>query len=370
MVGQHFQHRDEEIIARYTDQPQRLPPELRRLIEATWGGDPVQLYALADLDESLRLCETWVALGPRQLGFARHTEAGWEVESVERAEVRDVQDGLGLSSTTLTFLGEAGGPALARVRYTHRQRRAMENIKFVVEEGLAGRAVVSEDADHTYADGVAGPIKEAQALVAGNRMAVIWRLLSYLRPYRKQVYAGMAAAAVITLVSLVPPFLAGYLIDRIVRPVQDGAMSLTEGSAIAWLAVAAMAVVYLVKQGAALVRLRKMSVLGEWVARDLRTELYEHLQKLSLGFYSRNKTGSLITRMYRPAVGVPGLRRRRRVVVARDVDRTGGCADQPRLAARARDGAAGAGVLLGDLPVRRADQPLVSARLAEMVARP
>jgi ATP-binding cassette subfamily B protein len=297
MVSQHNQQRDQEVIARYTNQPRRLPPEIRHLLEAAWSGDPVQLYALADLDESLKLSETWVALGPRHVGLARQSDERWEVSSVERAEIRSVQEAPGLSNTTLTFLGEPGRPALARVRYTHRQRRAMENIKFVVEEALAGRAVTSDDADRVYAEGVAGPIREAQALVAGNRMAVIWRLLSYLRPYRKQVYAGMAAAALITLVSLIPPFLAGYMIDRIVRPVQDGAMSLGEGSAIAWLAVAAMGLVYLLQQGAALVRLRKMSVLGELVARDLRTELYEHLQKLSLGFYSRNKTGSLITRM-------------------------------------------------------------------------
>jgi ATP-binding cassette subfamily B protein len=297
MVGQHHNRRDEEIIARYTDQPQRLPAELCRTIEAAWGGEPVQLYALADLDESLKLSETWLTLGPRYVGLARRKGGRWEVHSVERAEIRGVQEAPGLSSTTLTFLGEPGRPSLARVRYTHRQRRAMENIRFVVEEGLAGRVVVSEDADCAYAEGVAGPIREAQALVAGNRMAVIWRLLSYLRPYRRQVVAGMAAAAVITLVSLVPPFLAGYLIDRIVRPVQDGTMSVADGSTVAWLAVTAMGVVYLLKQGAALVRLRKMSVLGEWVARDLRTELYEHLQKLGLGFYSRHKTGSLITRM-------------------------------------------------------------------------
>jgi ATP-binding cassette subfamily B protein len=55
--------------------------------------------------------------------------------------------------------------------------------------------------------------------------------------------------------------------------------------------------VYLVRQAAALVRLRLMSVLGELVARDLRTELYEHLQGLSLGFFSRKKTGGLITRV-------------------------------------------------------------------------
>jgi ATP-binding cassette subfamily B protein len=58
-----------------------------------------------------------------------------------------------------------------------------------------------------------------------------------------------------------------------------------------------MALVYLVREVAALFRLRLMSVLGEWVARDLRTALYEHLQGLSLAFFSRKKTGSLITRV-------------------------------------------------------------------------
>ncbi len=49
---------DEEIIARYTDQPGRLPRDLRRRIEQRWGGLPVQLYALADLDESMRLARS------------------------------------------------------------------------------------------------------------------------------------------------------------------------------------------------------------------------------------------------------------------------------------------------------------------------
>src|SRR5256884_638673 len=139
-------------------------------------------------------------------------------------------------------------------------------------------------ADLDHAASVARPIRDAQALVAGRQVAVIRRLLGYLRPYRRQLVLGMAAATVITLVSLVPPYLAGYLIDRVVRPAQEGRLPLDRAGAVAWLAVAAMAVVYLVRQAAALVRLRLMSVLGEWVARDLRAELYEHIQRLSLAF--------------------------------------------------------------------------------------
>src|SRR5213076_1285058 len=87
------------------------------------------------------------------------------------------------------------------------------------------------------------------------------------------------------------------LIDRVVRPAQEGRLAVGRAGAIAWLAVAAMALVYVVRQAAAVARLRLMAVLGECVARDLRAELYEHIQRLSLSFFSRKRTGSLITRV-------------------------------------------------------------------------
>ena len=292
-----LQHTNEAIITRYTDQPTRLPAELRRAIEERWDGAPVQLYALADLDQSLSLAETWVALGPNHLATARRSGERWSIDSVWRSRVEAVREAPGLSASTLTILGRPGDPALLVVRYTHRQRRAFENLRFVLEEAIAGRAIPSPDADREYADGVARPIRDAQALVAGQRVAVIRRLLGYLAPYRRRLTLGMSAAAVITLVSLVPPYLAGYLIDRVIRPAQQGSLPLARAGLIAWVAVGAMALVYLVRQGAALVRLRLMSILGEWVARDLRAELYEHIQRLSLAFFSRKKTGSLITRV-------------------------------------------------------------------------
>ena len=51
----------------------------------------------------------------------------------------------------------------------------------------------------------------------------------------------------ITAVSLVPPYLAGYLIDSVVAPVQDGVLSVEQGASLAWIAVGIMALVYLVR---------------------------------------------------------------------------------------------------------------------------
>src|SRR5467141_2846686 len=203
-----LQHLDDHIIERYTAQPTRLPAELRRQIEHAWQGAPVQLYALADLDQSLLLSETWFALGPRHIAVAKRDSEGWEVRSIARSSIEAVREAPGLSANTLSILGSPGEPALLLVRYTHRQRRAFENIRFILEEQLeaGSREIPAVDADRVYADSIARPIREAQALVAGHQTAVIRRLLGYLRPYRRQLALGMTAATVITLVSLVPPY--------------------------------------------------------------------------------------------------------------------------------------------------------------------
>jgi ATP-binding cassette subfamily B protein len=284
---------DQAIITRYAGQPVRLPRELRARIEASWSGAPVLLYAFADLSPQLELTESWVALGREQVAIAR----SGELTSFPRARLTAVRESPGLSATTLAFLGAPDEPPLAVVRYTHRQRRACENLRFVLEEALLGHSVAAIDADREYADAVARPVRDAQALVAGRPHAVISRLLGYLRPYRRDLTLGMAAATLITLVSLIPPWLAGYVLDRLVVPVRNGRLPVERAALLAWIAVSAMAQVFLVRQGAAWIRLRLMAIMGEWVARDLRTELYEHLQRLSLAFFSRKKTGSIITRV-------------------------------------------------------------------------
>ena len=287
-----------EIISRYIGQPESLPHDLRAALARAWNGQPVQLYALADLDHTLKLEQQWLALGASHVAVARLGSDGtWEIESVDRARIRSLRDVPGLSANTLLILGDEGAAPLLVVRYTQRQRAAVENIRFVLDEALTGRSVTLDDADRVYADAVARPVRDAQALVAGRESAVMFRLLRYLAPYRRQVVIGLSAAAVVTLASLLPPYLAGYLIDRVVRPTQEGRLTADVARRMAWIAVGAMALLHVVRQAAAHLRLRLMSTLGELVARDLRAELYAHIQRSSLAFFSRKKTGSLISRV-------------------------------------------------------------------------
>ena len=290
---------DLELFESSTDQPSRLPPPLRLRIENDWGGLPIQLYALADLDGALEFAETWVVLGPRHVAVAWQAEGDPEpvITHFERSEISGISSEEGLSCRTLRILGGDEAPPLAVLRFTRRQRRSMEALAFVLEQAQEGHDVSLNDPDESYVSNVIRPIRDAQALVVRHQLAVVWRLLSYLEPYKRAVVLGMGSAAAITVLALVPPFLTGYLVDHAIGPVQAGDADTSQVSRIAWLAVAGIALTYVLRQIAVWVRLRWMAMLGEFVARDLRTHLYEHLHKLSLSFYSRKKTGSLITRV-------------------------------------------------------------------------
>src|SRR5438445_7776352 len=98
-----------------------------------------------------------------------------------------VREALGLSASTLTILGRPGDPPLAVLRYSHRQRRAFENLKFVLEEALEGRPVAPPDADEEYAASVARSIRDAHARVAGGRVAALRRLPRYRPAYGRQL---------------------------------------------------------------------------------------------------------------------------------------------------------------------------------------
>ena len=281
---------DVELLQRYTDQPARLPDEVRRRVALATGEASTLAYALIDLDAELRLSERWLVLTS---GWVVLHVPGAAPSSAPRARVERCSLDRGLTCNTLRIeLGEGREPLVAR--YTQRQRSAVERIIAALDGELPS---ATADADAAYAAEVARPIRNAQALVSKSSLFILGRLLRYLLPYRRELVLGLGAAGLITLCALLPPYLTGYLIDDVLRPVQGGVVPPGDVALIGWACVGAMALVYLLRRAAAWVRLRLMAVLGEYVARDLRGELYEHLQALSIAFYSRKKTGSIITRV-------------------------------------------------------------------------
>ena len=113
-------------------------------------------------------------------------------------------------------------------------------------------------------------------------------MLGLLRPYRKQVGLMMVALVIATLASLAPPYLAGAAID-------DGIIAKDEG------ALVLIVVVYLVSVvlvwGASYAQTYLVGWVGQRALQDLRTRIYQHLQGMSIGFFTRHRAGVLISRL-------------------------------------------------------------------------
>jgi ATP-binding cassette, subfamily B, bacterial len=234
---------NQELFERYLGQPAELPEALRRAVTKAWRGQPVRGYALADLDRSLRLAEQWLVLGDDQLALVWQSALAPEVRSFARASIRSVNLESGLSCRVLRVLAAPDEPPLVELFFTHRQKRGVEALAFVLEQALEGRNLTLGDPDRDYASRVLEPIRAAQALMVSNKLAVVWRLLGYLKPYRKRVVLGTSAAFAITLLSMAPPFVTGHLVDRVIGPVQSGLVPARSMATVAWLSVAAIALV-------------------------------------------------------------------------------------------------------------------------------
>jgi ATP-binding cassette, subfamily B, bacterial len=113
-------------------------------------------------------------------------------------------------------------------------------------------------------------------------------LLDLLRPYRGRVVVMLAALLVATGAALVPPYLAGRAIDAGIRHHDSGALDLVVGAFVA------SALLY---WGATYLQTYLVNWVGQRALQDLRIRIFGHLQRLSVGFYSRNKAGVLISRL-------------------------------------------------------------------------
>jgi ATP-binding cassette, subfamily B, bacterial len=118
-----------------------------------------------------------------------------------------------------------------------------------------------------------------------KRLGVLWRLL---QPYRRRAALSVLSLLTATVTALAPPYLAKYALDDAIG--HDVGASLYVIVAVFLAAGIANCVMYYVET-------YMTGWVGERVLADLRTTLFEHLQRLSLGFYERNRAGVIISRL-------------------------------------------------------------------------
>jgi ABC-type multidrug transport system fused ATPase/permease subunit len=109
-----------------------------------------------------------------------------------------------------------------------------------------------------------------------------------LRPYRARTILALVSLVLGTAASLAPPYLAKLAIDDGITPGDLAALDRI---------VAAFVASALLYWGATYLQTYLVGWVGQRALQDLRLRLFGHIQRQSIGFFSRRKTGVLISRL-------------------------------------------------------------------------
>jgi ATP-binding cassette, subfamily B, bacterial len=118
-----------------------------------------------------------------------------------------------------------------------------------------------------------------------RRVATLVRLT---KPYPGRTILSIFALLLATVTALAPPYLSKYAID-------DGIKN--QNLAALWWIVAVFLVAGLLNWGMTYAQTYLTGWVGERILADLRNRLFDHLQRLSLGFFERNRAGVIISRL-------------------------------------------------------------------------
>jgi ATP-binding cassette subfamily B protein len=278
-----------------------LPGALRERFNGQLDGHTIVAWAEFDLDDQNHFARQFAVLSETDLfilgpGAVSDRPRSIAIKSIEEAKIIE---GLGVDRLTI-FLD--GKPA-ASLRYSRSQRRDVTRLhrklmrRVPKKDGDAEPVpdwleVVErreEQKEHcpkcgelipAYAEGVCPRCLQ--------KRKILLRLLDVAKPYRAQTTFALVATLLLAAMGTVPPYVNRHLID-------DGIVKNNFRTLLFWGVMVVLS--YVVLEVLSGLRLYTLATVGTNVARDLRHMVYSHMHELSLRYFAKRRTGSLITRV-------------------------------------------------------------------------
>lgn len=124
--------------------------------------------------------------------------------------------------------------------------------------------------------------------------ATLRRIAAFARPHRGGIVRFVLLGVVTALLAVATPVLAGHVVDAIVSGHDTGTV-VRLSLLIAGVAVAEAALGVLGR--------RLSATLGEGLILDLRTAVFDHVQRMPVAFFTRTRTGALVSRLNNDVIG-------------------------------------------------------------------
>jgi ATP-binding cassette subfamily B protein len=275
--------------------PDAVEAEIRDLV----APDEQRLVSLyADITADGQYGDRWFLATDRRLITVAaddgqvHVETDLSWSQVRRLRLRDFLGSGSLEAVTddraveLLRFSRTEAPIMARAYHILRRLTTEDDTK--VEKGRRGGPGGHQRALRCPNCGRALPRWSEVCPFCMQRGKLFARLLSYLQPYKALAITGLGLTLFFSVLNLLPAYVSKYLIDKVLL------LRYWPGL---WLVLFTLLAIYVTRAVIALVRGYMLEWLGARVVFDMRVQVYDHLQMLSLSFFGRKQTGQVMSRV-------------------------------------------------------------------------
>lgn len=291
-----------------------LPAAVASRLDGEAAGQTILGWSEFDLDSDNRFATQYAVLTDQRLIQIR-PDGRTAIELKDIQETRIVE-GLGVDRLAIVV----GDALAAEMRYSRRHRRTMTRLHRKLQ-----RRIETPDARQAHADQrpdwleavereaekrehcpKCGELIPSYAEGVCPRCAaqrkILWRLLDVAKPYRWRTRFALVLTVIVSSIAALPSWINKQLIDRAIDPRSYGVTAapvLTPVQRVHQLVFWAgfLLVTIIIGEWLNGLRLRTLALMGERITADLRHQVYAHLHDLSLRYFAKRRTGSLITRV-------------------------------------------------------------------------
>ncbi|MDW8052913.1 MAG: ABC transporter transmembrane domain-containing protein, partial [Armatimonadota bacterium] len=301
----------------------RLPEFVRAAVEQRMGSAKIEFAFASDLSPEGRFGESWLVLADSTLLTLRVDPPLVEVSTSARLPwLRKERSGNGANAAehtpprvsihlvvpldtvesvrTTQLVGASAlearlkdGRVLELIRYSSALASVFGQVRLRLEALLKNEEPPPFEHKRLACEKCGRPIPEESLSCPACRSQkqVLVRLMGLVRPYWKYMALSTGLAIVSAAVELTPPYLTKVLIDEVLVPRANSHLFF-------WL-LGALIAVRLLGMGIHIARGRLNAWLGSEISFMLRSKLFQHLQWLSLSYFDKRQTGSIMSRVTR-----------------------------------------------------------------------
>ena len=125
-------------------------------------------------------------------------------------------------------------------------------------------------------------------------MATLRRIAAFAGPHRRALVAFLVLSVVSAILAVATPVLAGWVVDAIIENGSEGRVLFLAGL---------IAVIAVLDAAVGIASRWQSARIGEGLILDLRRAVFAHVQRMPVAFFTRTRTGALVSRLNNDVIG-------------------------------------------------------------------